>query len=198
MTHDGSRPLVSFLMFLIVVLMLAIVGLFWRMIQLQRTVLAALGPMQVLTSDATYGSIGGLAVGTRAPEFALKDVTGETVALNDFVGQSVLLGFSSPHCPACQAMYQDLRTFTEKNKDVLFIMISLGLENENQRMAQEQGFGFPVLTGGPGITKTYRIPGTPFFYLIDRNGEVKSKGFANGLAALNLLLTDAQEERLRP
>jgi flagellar basal body-associated protein FliL len=54
MTQDGSRVLFSILMCLIVMLMLAIAGLFRRMIQLQRTVLAALGLLQVLTSDATY------------------------------------------------------------------------------------------------------------------------------------------------
>ncbi len=54
MTHERNRALVLVLMCLIVMLMLAVAGLFWRMIQLQRTVLAALGLLQVLTSDATY------------------------------------------------------------------------------------------------------------------------------------------------
>jgi peroxiredoxin len=142
--------------------------------------------------------MGGLAVGALALGFSLKDVRGETVTLTDFAGHPVLLAFYSPHCLACQAMYRDLRTFAEQNKDVQFVMISLGPEDENQCIAQEQGFGFPVLTGDPDVTKRYHVPGTPFFYWIDDSGKVTDKGFANSLAALNQLLADAQEEGPRP
>jgi methylamine dehydrogenase accessory protein MauD len=110
------------------------------------------------------------------------------VSLDDFAGQRVLLAFSSTHCPACKEMYLHLKAFSEDREDVQVVMISLGSAEENRQLREKQGFGFPVLTWDDKVAQDYEVPGTPFFYVIDGEGVITSKGFANTLEQLKQLV----------
>ena len=189
MTDESKLPTVLLLMLMtiVILLMVAIVGLFLRMNQLQREVLAALAPLQT-------GAIGhemGLEIGTQAPDFTLPDTTGRVVSLDDFAGQKVLLAFSATHCSACKEMYPHLRAFSERREDVQIVTISQGSVEENQRLVQEQGFAFPVLPVSDWEDKVmldYRVPGVPFLYVIDGEGVIANAGFANTLRQLEALV----------
>jgi len=77
MSQSRTETLILLLMGIVILLMAAIGGLFFRMTQLQRAVLAALQPFQAV------GSLEGLAVGSRAPAFTLTDTAGQEVSLAD-------------------------------------------------------------------------------------------------------------------
>jgi len=100
MTESKTDVLLLMLMGVVILLMAAIIGLFLRMNQLQRTVLRTLASSRVAAPEER-----GLGIGTEAPDFALPDTNGATVSLADFAGQRVLLVFSSTHCSACTEMY---------------------------------------------------------------------------------------------
>jgi len=169
---------------IVVLLMAAIIGLFVRMNQLQGHVLAALAPLQA----GVMGQEMGLEIGTEAPDFFLPDTAGQMVSLDDFVGQRVLLAFSSTGCPACKEMYPHLKAFSEGREDVGVVMISRGSAEENRQLREEHGFGFPVLTWDDEVARDSQVPGTPFFYVIDGEGVIVSKGFANTLEQLKQLV----------
>jgi methylamine dehydrogenase accessory protein MauD len=183
--------LLLLLMGIVILLMVAIIGLFIRMSQLQREVLVALGPLEA-------GAIGqeiGLEVGTQAPDFTLSDTAGQMVSLDDFAGQRVLLAFSSTHCRACKEMYPYLKAFSEGRGDVQVVMISEGSAEENQQLAQVQGFAFPVLPVSgwdDEVMVDYQVPGTPFFYMINEKGAIANTGFANTLEQLKELVQAAE------
>ena len=186
MTASKNDILLLMLMSIVILLMVAIVGLFLRMNQLQQAVLAALASSQVGMPEQEMG----LEVGTQAPAFALPDTSGSPVSLDDF-GRTVLLAFSSTHCPACKEMYPHLRAFSERHKDVQVVMISQGSAEENQRLVEEQGFAFPVLPVAgweDALLADYRVPGTPFFYVIDGEGVIAGTGFANTSEQLEALV----------
>jgi len=87
-------------------------------------------------------------------------------------------------------MYPHLRAFSESQPDVQVVMISQGSTEENRQLAQMQGFAFPVLPvldWGDRVMVDYQVPGTPFFYVIDRGGVIASRGFANTLEQLKEL-----------
>jgi thiol-disulfide isomerase/thioredoxin len=109
----GSRAEVLLLLLtgIVLLLMVAIIGLFLRMNQLQREVLAVLEPLRPAQPPA------GLSPGTQAPAFTLPDLSGRSVSLEALAGQRVLLAFASPHCPACREMYPHLRAFAEEHPD---------------------------------------------------------------------------------
>ena len=179
--------LLLLLMGIVILLMVTIVGLFLRMNQLQREVLAAVVPLRV---EAIRRDSRGLEVGMQAPNFTLPDAAGQMVSLDDFAGQRVLLAFSSTHCPACTEMYPHLRAFSESREHVQVVMISQGSAEENRQLVEEQGFAFPVLplsVWDDEARVDYQVPGTPFFYVIDGEGVVINRGFANTLGQLKEL-----------
>jgi len=187
MAESKTDVLILLLMGIVILLMVAIIGLFIRMNQLQSQVLAALAPLRI----EAIGQEMGLKVGTEAPDFTLPDTTGGMVSLDDFAGQRVLLAFSSTHCPACMEMYPHLRAFSENRPDVQVVMMSQGSADENQQLVEAQGFAFPVLPvldWDKKVMVDYQVPGTPFFYVIDGEGMVINKGFANTLEQLKELI----------
>ena len=139
MSQSRTEALILMLLGIVILLMVAIGGLFFRMMELQRAVLAALQPFQAVEAPE------GLAVGSPAPGFTLPDTEGQEVSLADFAGQRLLLVFASPHCPACREMYPRLKAFSENRPDIRVVMVSQGTAEENRQLVEEQGFGFPVL-----------------------------------------------------
>ena len=182
MAESKTDVLILMLMGIVILLMVAIIGLFIRMNQLQSQVLAALGPLQAMRAPE------GLEVGTKAPDFTLPNAEGRVVSLKDFAGKKVLLEFSSIHCPACKELYPDLRAFSEQSRDVQLVMICDGPAEEVRQLAEE--FGFPILRWEDSVARDYRLPGVPFFYVIDEEGIVANGGFANTLRQLEALVQE--------
>ena len=172
------------LMVTIILLMIAIAGLFLRMNQLQGQVLAALssGPVGAAPEDL------GLPAGTAAPDFTLPDLAGEPVSLKDFTGKPVLLVFSSTTCPACEKMYSNLKAFSAARRDLQVVMISRGTAEENQQMVAAQGFRFPMSVWDDAVAQRYQAPSTPFFVVVDGQGVIWASGFANTQVELARLL----------
>ncbi|WP_322508315.1 peroxiredoxin family protein [Anaerolinea sp.] len=174
---EKSKIFTSMLMGTIFLLFIAVAGLFIRVNQLQNQILVL---MEYFPVDAGQNS--GLSIDTNAPDFTLPNTDGKYFSLHDFLGQKILLGFSSIDCPYCKKMYPELRSFSKKSSNLQIVLISRGTLKENQELVQEQQFNFPILTleqGNSEIGKNFQVPGTPFFYVIDEVGKICSKGFAN-------------------
>jgi len=187
MSQSRTEMLILMLMGIVILLMVAIGGLFFRMMELQRAVLATLQPFQAVEAPE------GLAVGSPAPGFTLPDTEGQEVSLADFAGQRLLLVFASPHCPACREMYPHLKAFSAENPEIQVVMISNGTAEENRRLVEEQGFGFPVLLWEDAVAGAYRVPGTPFFYVVDGEGVIVGEGFAGTREQLEELVKTGGE-----
>ena len=56
-------------------------------------------------------------------------------------------------------------------------MISKGTDEENLAMIEENGFDFDVIRWDQDVVQSYQVPGTPFIYLIDENGNVQFLDF---------------------
>jgi methylamine dehydrogenase accessory protein MauD len=180
----GSRTEVLLLLLtgIVLLLMVAIIGLFLRMNQLQREVLAVLEPLRPAQPPA------GLSPGTQAPAFTLPDLSGRSVSLEALAGRRVLLAFASPRCPACREMYPHLRAFAEAHPDVAVVMVSLGTPEENRAVAEEYGLAFPVLEGSGEVLASYQVPGTPYFYVVGEDGVILNAGFASTQEQLEALV----------
>ncbi len=189
--NDRTNTLVLMLLGIVVLLMIAIVGFFVRMNQLQNQILTSLTSLQTGGAQTM-----GLAVGTSAPVFTLPDVDGSMISLQDFVGQRILLGFSSIQCPACVQMYPELKAFSRQGHNIQIILISRGTLEENQQLVEVQGFSFPVLTltqDDLEVGQDYQVPGTPFFYVINEGGMVCNADFANTQEHLESLVSGCRQ-----
>jgi peroxiredoxin len=114
----------------------------------------------------------GLPAGTPAPAFALPDVAGNTVTLDDYTGRRVLLVFSDPDCGPCDALLPDLGRLDRKaGHDLKIVLVGRGGVDENRRKAKAYGIDFPVvLQSGWRLSKEYGIFATPVAFLIDEEG----------------------------
>lgn len=161
--------LLLLLMGIVILLLVANLSLFLRMNQLQEQVLQALEPLQRPKA---------LEPATQAPSFSLPNMEGQPVSLEDYVGQHVLLVFSSPSCAACNKMYPILKEFEQTHPEMAILMISRGSSEEHTQLVQEYGFAFPVLTWSEDVATAYQVPGVPWLYLIDAQGAIAhTEGF---------------------
>jgi peroxiredoxin len=180
MAETRTDLLILILMGIIILLMVSITGLFIRP-TVQSRVLAALETFQAMRMPE------GLEVRSKAPDFTLTDIEGREVSLKDFSGRKVLLAFFSPDCPAYVRMYEELRDLSEMESRVQVLMISQGSEEGINRMVEEEGFKFPVLMWEE-VFASYKVPGSPFFYVIDEGGIIISGVFASSLSELKELV----------
>lgn len=199
------ETLLMMLMGIVILLMVAIIGLFVRMNQVQKAVLEAAAPLKAVAQaqsewfdqSASAQLPKGLEIGTLAPTFTLTNTLGAPVSLADFAGQSVLLVFSSTHCQACSAMYPELSKFSAARKDVQVLMISIGTVQEAQQMAQAQGLTFSVLPVSDWehpLVREYQVSSVPFFYVIDGKGQVVRSGIANTQEQIAALVKSASKQ----
>jgi peroxiredoxin len=138
----------------------------------------------------------GLRAGSPAPAFELSDLNGDTVALDDFRGQRLLLVFSDPGCGPCNALAPDLARFErEAGDDLAVLMVSRGDAEANRAKAEEHDFEFPVvLQPGWRISKAYGIFATPVAFLVGREGTIE-RDVARGPQAILELARAAAEPR---
>jgi hypothetical protein len=62
------------------------------------------------------------------------------------------------------------------------VVVSLGDDDETHHWAKELGLKFPVIIAperSNSFKWDYRIPGTPFFCVLNANGRVQAQGYAS-------------------
>jgi hypothetical protein len=89
-----------------------------------------------------------------------------------------LLVFFSPQCSACVSMLPHLKAFKESEKKVQLVIISKGSIEQIQQLVTELGSGVLVLAWDETTIREYKVPLTPFFYAIDKEGTIASRGSA--------------------
>lgn len=129
-----------------------------------------------------------LELGTPAPYFALPDLEGKVVCIDDFWESSLLLvTFICPHCPFVRhvrgGIAQIARDHAERGLSVVAIMPN-DLEKYPQdgpegmrREAEEAGYTFPyLLDETQGVARSYRAACTPDFFLFDEGRALIYRG----------------------
>ncbi len=172
----------------IVALLIANLGLFYRVILLQDRVFQALKTLRVGDAASTFQA---LRPGTPVPEPELSSATGELFSLARFTGQPYLLVFSSTECPACEDIYPVLNDFQLRHPEVPVVMVSRGTEEENRALTKRVGLTVPVFNWHQDLTGAFKVPGTPFIYAVDAQGMIAASGFANSLQKLESFIGEA-------
>jgi len=174
----NTNRLLTLMFCIMIVIIITIGGLFIKVNQLEHLVRPGLDSL-----------LEGLEIGTKAPAFSLLNTNEELLSLNDFHGQNVLLFFSSTSCPYCTEVYPHVITLNKKNNELIILMISHGTESENKDLAKQLEFNFPILHLEEKVAQDYKVPGTPFFYIIDEEGTIINSGTANTLIQLEKIVS---------
>jgi peroxiredoxin len=122
-----------------------------------------------------------LKVGQPAPDFAAETLGGEPVTLADYASRKVAFLFMSPGCaPCCEA----ISTLEELQPRAAQAGVSLNLvmtsnREQAQAFVNELAVSLPILvTPSAGQFKSdYKVGGTPFYCLVNEQGQVEATGF---------------------
>lgn len=113
--------------------------------------------------------------GTLAPDFQLRTLAGEQVRLSDLRGKPVLLAFWAPWCGVCKAESATLsavREWVGGSAHVLSVAVAYEDEADVHRFMREQAVDYPVLLGGPDVTRAYAVHMFPTTFFVTPEGQL--------------------------
>jgi peroxiredoxin len=128
-----------------------------------------------------------LELGTAAPDFALPDTKGNTVARSGFDGKPLLVMFICNHCPFVQHVRAKLAELCRLYQDLGVGVVAIQSNDifaypddspENMaRAAARFGYTFPFLFDETQeVAKAYRAACTPDFFLFDAEHRLVYRG----------------------
>jgi peroxiredoxin len=129
-----------------------------------------------------------LALGTKAPAFALPDTTGETVSLADFPNApAVLVMFICNHCPFVKHIRAELaqlgKDYLSQGAAIVAISsndVTTHPDDSPAKMAieaKEAGYVFAYLYDETqSVARAYQAACTPDFFLFDRHQQLVYRG----------------------
>lgn len=129
------------------------------------------------TANQTATQKDSLAIGTKAPDFQLKTLTGETIKLSSLKGKKVMLNFWATWCPPCKAEMPEIEQFYKTaSKDIVILAVNIDPQNDVKGFIDKNKITFPILLDTSGnVNQSYQIISIPTTYFIDSNGVIQNK-----------------------
>jgi peroxiredoxin len=131
--------------------------------------------------DCGYSSTGPCTFDERtgAPNFQLKDLSGNSHKLSDYRGKVVVIDFFGWACDYCVSDAKNTlvpmwNTYYKNDPNVQFLSVEIngGTTAQDQAFAQAAGLSWPVLAGGSSVGSAYQVSETPTTYVINPAGNV--------------------------
>jgi len=118
--------------------------------------------------------------GSTAPDFALKDLDGQSLRLSDLRGSVVLLNFWATWCPPCRQEVPSLQRLNSAMAGKGFRMVTISLDSGGRDTIEEffrkTGTRVPALPDPSGtIAAKYGVSRFPETFIIDRQGIIRKK-----------------------
>ena len=136
--------------------------------------------------------------GNQAPNFSLQEITGETVSLEQYRGQIVLLDFWATWCPPCRESIPELVALQGKYREKGLIVLGISMDDPNKTSNSDLAafknrfkINYQILRATSEVLRAYFGQGSisiPTMFFINREGEIVEKrvGFRPGAVEASL------------
>ena len=123
--------------------------------------------------------------GPTAPDFSLKDLSGQTVTLEQYRGKVVLLDFWATWCPPCRMTIPMLIKLQDKYRDDGLVILGVSIDDPQQITDKDLRYfikmtkiNYPVLRFNQKVMQDYfagENVAVPTMFVVDRNGKIRDK-----------------------
>jgi cytochrome c biogenesis protein CcmG/thiol:disulfide interchange protein DsbE len=131
---------------------------------------------------------------TPAPDFALTDADGSSIALSQHRGRVVLLDFWATWCTGCKVEIPWYIEFQKKYARQGLTSIGVAMDDEGwdkvKPYLREHPISYPIVLGNPDLVKPYQITNMPVTLLIDRQGRIAD-------AHVGMVVRETWEQEIR-
>lgn len=124
----------------------------------------------------------GLEVGSRAPDFELPSVDGNSMMLSSLKGKKVILNFWASWCPPCRLEMPDMAKFysDQQNNGIVILAVNLTDTEKSQddvtTFMKNNNITFPVVLDEKGkAAQLYNVASIPASFIIDSQGIIQKK-----------------------
>lgn len=133
----------------------------------------------ILLAAVQWWQARGLA-GGKAPELSGRNLSGDSISLQDYRGRPVLVHFWATWCPICRLEEKGIDSLA-LDYPVLTVATRSGSADALQQYLEAASLSFPVIVDDEGgIADRWRVRGVPVSYIVDAGGNISWAGAGYG------------------
>ena len=112
-----------------------------------------------------------------APDFVLKNSSGQNIRLRELRGQVVMINFWATWCGPCREEMPQLEKLYRQYQATGFSVIGINIDDNRDNavsLSKKLGVSFPILFDkDKQVSKLYKVDAMPSSMLIDRDGKLR-------------------------
>ena len=138
-------------------------------------------------------------LGHMAPDFALRDIHGDSVSLSDSAGKTILVDFWATWCGPCVTALPHLNQLHESAGSLDVVVIAVNLETGiiAKEFVERKGYRFVALVDeAKSVGDMYGVDAIPTTFLVDKRGILRERLVGGSSLSLTVALWKERFRRM--